>query len=429
MSELAIRVENIGKRYHIGGPRARYQTIRETIVQAVKTPLVRTARMLRGNAYGAADLDEIIWALKDVSFDVDAGEVVGIIGRNGAGKSTLLKILTRITEPTEGTAEIHGRVGSLLEVGTGFHPELTGRENIYLNGAVLGMHRSEIEAKFDEIVAFAELEKFVDTPVKFYSSGMYLRLAFAVAAHLEAEILLIDEVLAVGDVLFQKKCLGKMGEVARTGRTVLFVSHQMNAINALCSRCIWLSAGKIVEQGDPKVITSNYTRDVSSLADWSIINEAPEIQNPYFTPLRICVIDRELNPLSREIGADENIGILIEGRAERQNPALTIGFSLYSASGDLLFWSLHTDVEPEKWPPIKIGINRLVAWIPAHLLNEGDYRVELILSLHYQEWISQPGVNAPSVTFQIRGGLSRSPYWMMARPGLLAPIIQFENIS
>jgi lipopolysaccharide transport system ATP-binding protein len=428
MRELAIRVEKIGKQYHIGGPRARYQTLRETLVQAVKSPFARTARMLRGNAYGASDLDEIIWALKDISFDVQAGEVVGIIGRNGAGKSTLLKILTRITEPTEGAAEVHGRVGSLLEVGTGFHPELTGRENIYLNGAVLGMHRSEIEAKFDEIVAFAELEKFVDTPVKFYSSGMYLRLAFAVAAHLEAEILLIDEVLAVGDVIFQKKCLGKMSDVAKTGRTVLFVSHQMNAINVLCSRCIWLSGGKIIDQGDPRVITANYLNNVNSLSDWSVINESSGIQNPYFTPLRISIVDRYLNPLTREISADESIGILIEGSTQKLNPALTVGFSLYTATGELLFWSLHTDVEPEKWPPINIGVNRLIAWIPAHLLNEGDYRVELMLSLHYQEWISQPGINAPSVTFQIRGGLSRSPYWMMARPGLLGPIIQFESI-
>jgi lipopolysaccharide transport system ATP-binding protein len=319
-------------------------------------------------------------------------------------------------------------VGSLLEVGTGFHPELTGRENIYLNGAVLGMHRSEIDAKFEEIVAFAELEKFVDTPVKYYSSGMYLRLAFAVAAHLEAEILLIDEVLAVGDVIFQKKCLGKMGEVARTGRTILFVSHQMNAINALCSRCIWLSAGKIIDHGDPREITAKYLNNVNSLSDWSVINESSRIQNPYFTPLRISIVDRSLNPLTREISADESIGILIEGNTQKLNPALTVGFAIYSAMGELLFWSLHTDVEPEKWPTIRIGVNRLVAWIPAHLLNEGDYRVELILSLHYQEWISQPGVNAPAVTFQIRGGLSQSPYWMMARPGLLAPIIQFETI-
>ncbi len=214
MSDVAIRVENLGKLYHIGGPQDRYKTIRDSIMDGVKAPFKRAGSLLRGQAHGAAQLDQTIWALKDVSFEVKQGEVVGIIGRNGAGKSTLLKILSRITEPTEGEVMLRGRVGSLLEVGTGFHPELTGRENIYLNGAILGMKREEIDRKFDEIVDFSEIEKFIDTPVKHYSSGMYVRLAFSVAAHLEPEILLVDEVLAVGDAAFQKKCLGKMGDVA-----------------------------------------------------------------------------------------------------------------------------------------------------------------------------------------------------------------------
>jgi len=237
MSNPIIKVENLGKKYHIGGHIESYQTLRDTIMSAPKA-LIR--RFRGGHAYQ----DETIWALKDVSFEVKRGEVVGIIGRNGAGKTTLLKILSRITEPTEGYVDIYGMVGSLLEVGTGFHPELTGRENIYLNGAILGMKKTEIQKKFDEIVAFAELEKFIDTPVKRYSSGMYVRLAFAVAAHLEPEILLVDEVLAVGDIAFQKKCLGKMGDVAKEGRTVLFVSHNMGAISALCSRVILLENGK-----------------------------------------------------------------------------------------------------------------------------------------------------------------------------------------
>ena len=215
MTDIAIRVENLSKQYRIGGPQARYKTIRESLTETVQAPFRRLASVVRGQS--SAVTNETIWALKDVSFEVKRGEVVGISGRNGAGKTTLLKILSRITEPTEGYAEIHGRVGSLLEVGTGFHPELTGRENIYLNGAILGMKRAEIERKFDEIVAFAEIEKFIDTPVKHYSSGMYVRLAFAVAAHLEPEILLVDEVLAVGDARFQKKCLGKMGEVSAQG--------------------------------------------------------------------------------------------------------------------------------------------------------------------------------------------------------------------
>jgi lipopolysaccharide transport system ATP-binding protein len=236
MSELAVRVLELGKEYQIGLRAEKYKTLRDTLVSMASAP----ARLLRRRRE-----QERIWALHDVTFDVSTGEVVGIVGRNGAGKSTLLKILSRITEPTHGMAEIHGRVASLLEVGTGFHPELTGRENIFLNGAILGMRRAEIARKFDEIVAFSEVEQFIDTPVKRYSSGMYLRLAFAVAAHLEPEILLVDEVLAVGDAEFQKKCLGKMGDVAREGRTVLFVSHNMSAVQALCPRSILLRQGTI----------------------------------------------------------------------------------------------------------------------------------------------------------------------------------------
>jgi lipopolysaccharide transport system ATP-binding protein len=237
MSDIAIRVENLGKKYKIGANQARYQTLRESIVNGFSSSIERIK--------GAPPKDDnIIWALKDINFEVKHGEVLGIIGRNGAGKSTLLKILSRITKPTTGRFELNGRVGSLLEVGTGFHPELTGRENIYLSGAILGMKRNEINRKFDEIVDFAEIEKFLDTPVKHYSSGMYMRLAFSVAAHLEPEILLVDEVLAVGDAEFQKKCLGKMGDVAGEGRTVLFVSHNMGAIRNLCQKCFFISNGK-----------------------------------------------------------------------------------------------------------------------------------------------------------------------------------------
>lgn len=238
MSDIAIRVEGLGKQYRLGAKQERYSTLRDQIRRWTSP---RT--WFKPNANGESPSS--FWALKDVSFDVKRGEVVGIIGRNGAGKSTLLKILSRITEPTEGGADIHGRVGSLLEVGTGFHPELTGRENIFLNGAILGMKRAEIIRRFDEIVAFAEVEKFIDTPVKHYSSGMYMRLAFAVAAHLEPEILVVDEVLAVGDAEFQKRCLGKMGEVARGGRTVLYVSHNLQTIVTLCQTCLCLKGGRV----------------------------------------------------------------------------------------------------------------------------------------------------------------------------------------
>lgn len=254
MSDVAIRVEGLGKQYRLGGAQERYSTLRD---QIGKWTSVR--RLLRRARRSAAR--PTFWALKDVSFEVNRGEVVGIIGRNGAGKSTLLKILSQITEPTEGGADIYGRVSSLLEVGTGFHPELTGRENIYLNGAILGMPRSEIVRKFDEIVAFAAVERFIDTPVKFYSSGMYMRLAFAVAAHLEPEILIVDEVLAVGDAGFQKKCIGKLGDVARGGRTVLFVSHNMAAVQALCQTAILLRAGRVAKMGPSANLVLEYARE------------------------------------------------------------------------------------------------------------------------------------------------------------------------
>jgi lipopolysaccharide transport system ATP-binding protein len=250
-----IKVENLGKRYRIG-ERAPYRTIRDSITRVVSAPWRGLRARLAGQA-GRANNNHV-WALRDVNFEVFPGEVLGVIGRNGAGKSTLLKVLSRITEPTTGRIELYGRVGSLLEVGTGFHPELTGRDNIYLSGAIMGMRRTEIVRKFDQIIAFAEIEEFVDTPVKRYSSGMYMRLAFAVAAHLDPEILLIDEVLAVGDVAFQKKCLGKIGDVARAGRTVIFVSHNMAAIESLCSFCLMFRGGQLTAGGAPKEIIEQY---------------------------------------------------------------------------------------------------------------------------------------------------------------------------
>ena len=256
MDAVAIRAEGLGKRYRIG-ERERYLALRDTLVRWARAPL----RALRGRTHENGS----IWALKDVSFEVAEGEAVGIIGRNGAGKTTLLKILARITKPTEGHAEVRGRVGSLLEVGTGFHPELTGRENVFLSGAILGMSRREIQRRFDEIVEFAGVERFIDTPLKRYSTGMQTRLAFAVAAHLEPDILLVDEVLAVGDIEFQRKCLGKMQEVSeKGGRTVLFVSHQMNQIRRLCRRVLWLEAGGIVETGPTPHVTAAYERAMTS---------------------------------------------------------------------------------------------------------------------------------------------------------------------
>jgi lipopolysaccharide transport system ATP-binding protein len=253
MSDIVIRAENIGKRYLIG-ERERYLALRDVLTRAFSTP----TRLFGSEESSSNRGQSHIWALTDVSFEISKGEVVGMIGRNGAGKSTLLKILARVTKPTKGSARIQGRMGTLLEVGTGFHPELTGRENTFLSGAILGMSKAEISKKFDEIVAFAEVEKFIDTPLKHFSSGMQMRLAFAVAAHLEPEILLIDEVLAVGDLEFQKKCLGKMGEVAKGGRTIIFVSHQMNQIRRLCDRILWIDAGRLRCEGSTSDITAQY---------------------------------------------------------------------------------------------------------------------------------------------------------------------------
>jgi len=305
MSSPVIHVENLGKRYKIG-EHERYLALRDIIARAVSAPL----RLFRGRNRSSSNGDPThIWALKDVSFDVRQGEVVGIIGRNGAGKTTLLKLLARVAKPTAGFADIRGRMGSLLEVGTGFHPELTGRENTFLSGAILGMRKAEILRKFDEIVAFAEVEKFIDTPVKHYSTGMQTRLAFAVAAHLEPEILLVDEVLSVGDMQFQKKCLGKMGDVAKQGRTILFVSHQMNQIRRLCGRALWVVSGQIGAEGPAGEVVSAYESEVIDPSERNGENdrcflswEIPEQGNVLRDGLRQLTLDFRLNlhkPISR----------------------------------------------------------------------------------------------------------------------------------
>jgi lipopolysaccharide transport system ATP-binding protein len=301
MSDIVIRAIGLSKRYRIG-ERERYLALRDVLTRAFSSP----ARVFRSRTRAAPNGDNShIWALKDVSFEIRQGEVVGMIGRNGAGKSTLLKILARVTKPTKGFAEIRGRMGTLLEVGTGFHPELTGRENAFLSGAILGMSKAEIRRKFDEIVAFAEVEKFIDTPIKHYSTGMQMRLAFAVAAHLEPEILLVDEVLSVGDLEFQKKCLGKMGEVAKGGRTIIFVSHQMNQIRRLSNRILWIDAGQLRDQGPTAEMTAEYElastrrgqsherRDVSSVKaqfeNWEIVDPVGERTNVFssFGPISL----------------------------------------------------------------------------------------------------------------------------------------------
>ena len=312
--------------------------------------------------------------MEDINFEVPQGEVLGIIGRNGAGKSTLLKLLSRITEPTKGRIRLRGRVASLLEVGTGFHPELTGRENIFLNGAILGMGRQEIKGKFDEIVAFAGVEKFLDTPVKRYSSGMYVRLAFAVAAHLEPEILIIDEVLAVGDSEFQKKCLDKMDDASHSGRTVLFVSHNMQAVTRLCSRCILLDQGRIIEDGPTHEVTNAYVglgATTTSLREWPDINKAP---GDDIARLRAVSVRSETGELSNKFDVRSPVGIEIEYDVLEPGYLYVPHFHLVNEAGTILFVSV--DLDPEwrgkKRPP---GRYRSTAWIPSNTLNEGAFSI------------------------------------------------------
>ncbi len=369
MTDIAIRVENLSKQYRIGGPQARYKTIRESLTEAVQSPFRRLSSVVRGQS--SAVSNETIWALKDVSFEVKRGEVVGIIGRNGAGKTTLLKVLSRITEPTEGYAEIHGRVGSLLEVGTGFHPELTGRENIYLNGAILGMKRTEIDHKFDEIVAFAEIEKFMDTPVKHYSSGMYVRLAFAVAAHLEPEILLVDEVLAVGDAAFQKKCLGKMDEIGRTGRTVLLVSHNMGSILQLCKKAILLEKGHLRAFAAAREVTQHYLQQFSQ---GNVSLDTKSFQGTLSSILQFEEVS--INDLAQTDGAvispSSPITIKVAGTCKQDIPAFRINFSIFT-KGVRLF-TLHDAAKPELLPR---GNFESEVEIPAFFLRPGDYSVAI----------------------------------------------------
>ena len=375
MSDIVVRVENLSKQYRIGAKQEGYRTLRDTLTGAFVSPFRRARRLLGGQAYGAAELDETIWAIKDVSLEIKRGEVVGIIGRNGAGKTTLLKILSRITEPTEGYAEIHGRVGSLLEVGTGFHPELTGRENIYLNGAILGMKKAEIERKFDEMVDFAEIEKFIDTPVKHYSSGMYVRLAFAVAAHLEPEILLVDEVLAVGDMAFQKKCLGKMGDVVQEGRTVLFVSHNMAAIESLCGHVILLREGTVETIGRTRVVIDRYLESIAASCQSLFLGDRTDRRGSGVIRLTDFFMEDQHGNRVKVVQSGQQLAFVFTYKRDSQVHCnnVVMAFHVATSSGHILF--LHqnafTGQRFDSIPPV----GRFVCHIPRLPLVAGRYRI------------------------------------------------------
>jgi lipopolysaccharide transport system ATP-binding protein len=419
MNEIALRTIGLGKMYLIGGEKARYRTLRDTIAQTAKRPIERIR-----HPGAATHVSQELWALKDIDLEVRDGEVLGIIGRNGAGKTTLLKILSRITEPTEGRAEIRGRVASLLEVGTGFHSELTGRENIYLNGAILGMSRAEIKRRFDEIVEFSEVGRFLDTPVKRYSSGMYVRLAFSVAAHLEPEILVVDEVLAVGDASFQKKCLGKMGNLASGGRTVLFVSHNMQAVSSLCESAVLIDGGRIATLGEAKEVVAHYLArqaDSGASISWES-GKGPGDDEVRLTSVQ--VLDPAGN-IATVVSTAKPFVVRFEFDLARLDEALCIGFDLAASDGTIVMRSYQTDVGQEEWPALRLGRNSIGCTIPAGLLNEGDYFVMPRVSLHCVRWI----VNGDSViSFRVHRDPGPSPYTLTHRPGAIAPMIPWQTM-
>lgn len=426
MSRVAIRAENLGKCYRItrSDGSARYKTLRDDLMRAATSPLRGLQRLASGQSAGTGNR-EPFWALDDVSFEVNEGEVVGLIGRNGAGKSTLLKLLSRITEPSRGQAEIYGRIGSLLEVGTGFHPELTGRENIYLSGAILGMTRKEVDRKFEEIVSFAEVEKFLDTPAKHYSSGMYVRLAFAVAAHLEPEILLVDEVLAVGDASFQKKCLGKMGDVAKGGRTVLFVSHNMQAVRQLCERAILLDRGNIAADGPSAKVTEDYLRlspRAESLESMeSIIAALPP--DPSFQ-LESIVLTQRGEPLGDRVLNGYPLEIEIAYRVLERTTGLRIFFDLIDTDENLLFRSFN-DEDADGIPAVEPGSYVSRAVIPGDFLSPVSYELRIYATV-FDVRLCLPGISIPICVE--RTGRANKAYLMEPIRGKLAPVIPWTTI-
>jgi lipopolysaccharide transport system ATP-binding protein len=421
MSNFAIRAEKLGKRYRIGSAAERHDSIREALIHAVKAP-VRNLRWLRGLGTIEGEDQTSFWALRDISFEVKHGEVLGLIGRNGAGKSTLLKVLSRITEPSTGEAEIRGRVGSLLEVGTGFHPELTGRENVYLNGSILGMDRAYIDQRFEEIVSFSGVERFIDTPVKRYSSGMYLRLAFAVAAHLEPEVLVVDEVLAVGDAEFQRKCIGKMSDVAKEGRTVLFVSHNMPALTRLCTRAVLLQDGRLIADGPVGDVVAQYLgagEEGGGARTWAM-EEAPGTD-------AVRLLGVELSSEGRAgisaIEATDELELKLTYAVNRPQMRFRCAAHFYT-QGIAAFVS----VEPTEMERPRPGVYESVLRIPANLLTEGEYTVNI--SLFSSRGMKEHHASAKNaigflVSDPIRGDSARGDY-VQTMVGVMRPKLEWQ---
>ena len=408
MGKNVIEVRGIGKRYRLGAAGDRqysYKSLRDILAEVPR-------KLFRRHE---AKAPPTFWALKDISFDVAEGEVVGLIGRNGAGKSTFLKVLSRVTDPTEGRILLHGRIGSLLEVGTGFHPELTGRENIFLNGAILGMRRAEIVRHFDAIVAFAEVEKFIDTPVKHYSSGMYLRLAFAVAAHLEPEILLVDEVLAVGDAAFQKKCLGKMADISQQGRTVVFVSHNMTALRSLCTRAVWLNEGKVMEDGPAGAVVDHYLQNnaTSKLESrWDDPATAPGDHRARLHLVRVNVKSADTD----QIKVSTPLEIEFQYWNFVPDAVLNVSIFLYTLE-ELCVFNITSEADPRP-----AGLIRHTVRIPGDFLNTGAYYLNFMLVVDTSKAIfTQKNV----VAFEVEEG-EREGNWYGRVPGAVRPKLQWS---
>ena len=417
---LAVKIEGLSKRYML------HHQMNRRLYDALTNVLQRLNRRIRHPFAERSKPQgvEEFWALKDLSFNVEQGERLAIVGHNGAGKSTLLKILSRITAPTEGRISIKGRVSSLLEVGTGFHPELTGRENIFLNAAILGMKVHEIRRNFDAIVDFAGVEKFLDTPVKRFSSGMYVRLAFAIAAHLNSEILIIDEVLAVGDGEFQKKCMGKMDEIShKEGRTILFVSHNMGAVLQLCNRIVCLEKGHKVFETDDVVggvqrymsMTMTDARD----AEWH--NTSSEYDSEYFKPLRFGLYNANGEVNTAAVTRNDELYVEIEGMVKKPDEKLCVGYSLFDQAGTRLYWTFQSDQinSPDEIPTLN-GHVVLRSRIPLESLNLGTKRLELHVQRYQDNWIAGPGKKPVIITFTIEGPASKSPYYVLQRTGTMA---------
>jgi len=421
MSELAVRVEEMSKLYHIG-QRRRHDTLRDLISERVFAPLSKRGSNEPSDT-PEPDGEGLMWALRDVSFEVDHGEVVGIIGNNGAGKSTLLKILSRITEPTSGYAEVHGRLGSLLEVGTGFDPELTGRENIFLNGAILGMKQAETRRRFDEIVEFSEIERSIDTPVKRYSSGMYMRLAFAVAAHLEPEILIVDEVLAVGDAAFQRKCLGKMSDAAQTGRTVIFVSHNMLAVEDLCDRVIWLEDGSIADEGRPKTVISGYLQGTFSTNTERLWEDRAAAPGTGEVRLHRVRVRPERGSPDEPITVRTPFVMEFEYWSLLSGVYLSPSVALYNENGIVVFTSgpPFDPVGSERGDPA--GLYRHVCRVPGDLLNDGTYGVALYIGKDGRTILKEDEV----LTFDVRDMVETRSGWHGKWIGTIRPMLDWDT--